>query len=66
MAGLNCVPAPPTIGEGGGRKLLGGFGGATPIQARGGDKIPADLYGLHQEEIQAAGGHTRRGVDSAC
>jgi hypothetical protein len=33
------------------RTLKCGFGGVTPILARGGDKIPGDLYGLHPEEI---------------
>jgi hypothetical protein len=32
-------------------RSLQGFGDVTPIKARGGDKIPSDLYGLHQEEI---------------
>jgi hypothetical protein len=57
MAGLDRVAPPPTlidatstIGGSVGRKLLGGFGGVTPIQAHGAG-IPADLYGLHQEEI---------------
>ena len=44
MAGINRLPPPPTL-------VRGGFGGVTPIQANGGDKIPPDLYGLHQEEI---------------
>jgi hypothetical protein len=34
-----------------GRTVAGGFGGSTPIIARGGKVPPADLYGLHQEEI---------------
>lgn len=58
MAGLDRVPAPPTlmdatstIGGPVGRKVNTGFGGVTPIQARGSVGIPADLYGLHQEEI---------------
>ena len=61
MAGLDRVPAmdvASTIAGGSGpnarvgvkRSLLGGFGGTTPIQAHG-DQIPADLYGLHQEEL---------------
>jgi hypothetical protein len=33
-----------------GRKVLTGFGGTAPILAHGAG-IPADLYGLHQEEI---------------
>ena len=51
------MPAPPTlldatstIGGSVGRTLRGGFGGVTPIQAHG-DKISADLYGLHPAEI---------------
>ena len=39
-----------TIGGSVGRTLRGGFGGVTPILAHGAG-IPADLYGLHQEEI---------------
>ena len=53
MAGINALPAldaTATIGGSVGRKLNTGFGGVTPIFAHG-DKIPANLYGLHQEEI---------------
>jgi hypothetical protein len=65
MAGINRLPPPPTILEmtstiGGragrtagydvGRTVRGGFGGTTPILAHGAG-VPADLYGLHQEEL---------------
>jgi hypothetical protein len=39
-----------TIGGPVGRSVTGGFGGVTPIQAHSA-RIPADLYGLHQEEL---------------
>jgi hypothetical protein len=54
MAGMGHLPAydaTAIIGGPVGRSLRGGFGGETPILARGGDKIPADLYGLRPEEI---------------
>ncbi len=57
MAGIDRLPPPPTILDmtstiGGpvGRTVAGGFGGTAPILAHGAG-IPADLYGLHQEEI---------------
>ncbi len=66
MAGLDHVPAVATIisedaaarisgktavsSTSAHRTLLGGFGGVAPIKAHG-DRIPADLYGLHAEEI---------------
>ena len=53
MAGINALStydATATICGSVGRSVLGGFGGVTPILAHG-DKIPANLYGLHQEEI---------------
>jgi hypothetical protein len=61
MAGLDRVPTLPTIVDlamdqtsiiGGpvGRTAAGGFGSVTPIQAHGAG-IPANLYGLRQQEI---------------
>jgi hypothetical protein len=53
MAEMGHLPADWTALIGGrvGRSLRGGFGGETPILARGGDKIPGDFYGLCPEEI---------------
>jgi hypothetical protein len=51
MGHLLAYDATAIIGGPVGRSLRGGFGGETPIQARGGDKIPGDFYGLRPEEI---------------
>jgi hypothetical protein len=57
MARMGSLRPPPTIldatstiGGSVGRKVLTGYGGTAPIVAHGAG-IPADLYGLHQEEL---------------
>jgi hypothetical protein len=53
MAEIGHLPAydaTAIIGGRVGRSLQGGFGGVTPIQTRGGDKILSDLYGTRPEE----------------
>jgi hypothetical protein len=47
---LPSLDATAIIGGPVGRSLQGGFGGVTPIQAHGGDKILSDLYGTRPEE----------------